>query len=148
MTDANTDKFRLNTDNVLGFGYQEYLSSIRGLAISQPGEYYKLRSALMKTIKRDAVGALYRSIFNALSLGKDADEQVIQADEGSIVLGRGVYIPQYPSQKVNDLAIRIAGVLGEELNKVVDLLMPDEFESIASKKLQVKGAANAIEFSV
>ncbi len=102
----------------------------------------------MKTIKRDAVGALYKSIFNALSLGRDAEERVIKADQGTIVLGRDEYISQYPSQKVNDLAIRIAGVLGEELNKVVDLLMPDEFESIASKKLQVKGAANAIEFSV
>jgi hypothetical protein len=142
------DKFRLNTDNVLGFGYQEYLSSIRGLAISSPGEYYKLRSELMKTIKRDAVGALYTSIFNALSLGLDAKEHTIQADKGAIVLGEEPYIPQYPSQKVNDLAIRIASVLGEELNKVVDLLMPDEFESIAAKKLQIKGAASAIDISV
>jgi hypothetical protein len=143
---ADDDKFRLNTDNVLGFGYQEYLSSIRGLAISQPGEYYKLRSELMKTIKRDAVGALYTSIFNALSLGRDAKENNI--GRGSVQLGRGEYVPQYPSQKVNDLAIRIASVLGEELNKVVDLLMPDEFESIASKKLQIKGASNAIDISV
>ena len=142
------NKFQLDTDDVLGFGYQEYLSSVRGLAISNPGEYYKLRSELMKTIKRDAVGALYKSIFNALSLGKDVNGRTIQSPDGSTVLGRAPFVPQFPSQKTNDVAIRIASVLGEELNKVVDLLMPDEFESIASKKLQIKGASSAIDISV
>ena len=139
----NNNKFLLDTDDVLGFAYSEFLSAIRGLAISHPGEYYTLRSNLMKTIKRDAVGMLYKSIFNALSLGCDKDRNPINGTNYS--LGRAPYVPQYPSQKVNDIAIRVASILGEELNKVVDLLMPDEFESIASKKLQIKGAANAIQ---
>ena len=142
---SSSNKFELNTDDVLGYAFQEYISSIRGLAISNPKEYYALRSEVMRTIKRQAVGNLYKSIFNALSLGCDVNGQTIQAPNGSITLGRGVYIPQYPSQKVNDMAIRIASVLGEELNKIIDLLLPDEFESIASKKLQIKGASGAID---
>ena len=143
----SVNKFELDTDDVLGFAFQEYLSSIRGLAISSPAEYYKLRAQLMKTIKRDAVGALYKSIFNALSLGCDVNGNPISAG-GSTSLGRGTLVPQFPSQKVNDLAIRVASVLGEELNKVVDILMPDEFENIAAKKLAIKGASSAIDVSV
>ena len=144
---SSNNKFLLDTDDVLGFAFQEYLSSIRGLAISSPSEYYKLRAVLMKTIKRDAVGALYKTIFNALSLGADANGNAISAG-GSTALGRAPLVPQFPSQKVNDLAIRVASVLGEELNKVVDILMPDEFESIASKKLAIKGASSSIDVTV
>lgn len=136
------NKFRLNTEDVLGFAFQEYLSSIRGMAISEPARYYKLRAQVMKQIKRDAVGALYKTIFNALTEGTDKDGTPIGE------LGRGPLIPMFPSQKTNDLAIRIASILGEELNKVVDIILPDEFETIASKKLAIKGAASSIDVRV
>jgi hypothetical protein len=143
------NKFELDTEDVLGYGYQEYLSNIRGVAISQSSEYYKLRSALMRTIKRDAVKNLYTSIFQALSKGCDINGRPIQSDEGNgtVVLGRGSLVPMYPSQKVNDFAVEVSAMLGEHLNKIVDLLMPDEFEKIAAKKLQIKGAANSIDIS-
>ena len=141
------NKFQLNTDDVLGLQYSQFISNIRGVAIANPAEYYKLRAQLMQTVKRDAVGALYNSIFNVLTKGVDINNQPIQAPGGSVVLGRGEYVPQYPSQKTNDFAIHCASILAEHLNKVVDILLPDEFESIASKKLAIKGASKAIDIS-
>ena len=136
----STNKFELDTDDVLGFAYSEYISNMRGMAIAQPAKYFQLRSDVMKTVKRDAVGSLYKSIFNILSKGTDLKGASIGA------LGDDPrYIPHYPSQKINDFAIEVAASLADSLNKVVDILMPDDFEKLASQKLLIKGKSSAID---
>ena len=93
---SNDDsKFRLDPNDVLGFGFQQY-----------PGDYYKLRAEVMKQVKVDACRNLYTTIFNILSKGR-------KFDGGSIgVFGTGDFVPLYPSHKINDFSISVAAQLG------------------------------------
>jgi ribonucleotide reductase beta subunit family protein with ferritin-like domain len=43
MADSSTNKFFLDTNDSLGFAYQEYVADIRALALSKPAEYFQLR---------------------------------------------------------------------------------------------------------
>ena len=135
------EKFRLDTDDILGFSYQEYINKQRGLAISNPSAYFTLRANVMKRVKRDAVGALYKTIFNALSLGQDAKEQPLDSTN----LGSSSSIPKYPSNLINDIAISISASLASSLDQVVDILLPNDFDKIATSKLTVKAGAKTID---
>ena len=139
MSDIEASKFFLDTDDVLGFAYQQYVSNIRGLALSKPSEYYQLRAQVMKQVKTDAVKNLYKTIFQILSKGR-------KFDGGSIgVFGTGDYVPSYPSQKINDFTISVAAQLGDALNQVIDIILPDDFEKLARAKLSIQGKSSAID---
>lgn len=135
-----TNQFQLNTNDVLGFDYEMYVSSIRALALSKPDEYFKLRRDVLQKVKKDAVGNLYKTFFNVLSLGQDIDGRAI-GKLGS----NDEFRPCYPSQKINDFAISVASDLADHINRCIDIILPDDFEKIASNKLNLKGRASVIE---
>ena len=141
MADANAqnNKFFLDTDDVLGFSYQEYVATVRALALSKPGDYFDLRREVLKKVKSDAVGRLYRTLFDVLSNGTDFDGRPIST------LGTGNFKPHYPSQKINDFCIQCASDLADHLNRAIDIILPNDFEQIASNKMSLKGRANMIE---
>lgn len=133
------NKFKLDTDDVLGFNYQAYVAEIRSLALSKPAEYFQLRKEVLKKVKTDAVGNIYKTLFNVLSKGHDLTDHPIGK------LGTGGYVPAYPSQKINDFAIQVASDMADHINRAVDIILPDDFEKLASGKLSLKGRANVIE---
>ena len=133
-----TANFELDTNNVLGFGYEQYVGNIRALALSDPKAYFKLRNEVMKQVRTDAVGNLYKTFFAVLHQGQ-------KLGGGNIgILGLGDYIPNYPQQKINDLALSAANDMSGWIDKVVDILLPDDFEKLASAKLNLKGKSLTI----
>ena len=139
---ADEAKFRLNTDDVLGFNYQAYVADVRALALSKPDQYFKLRKDVLEKVRRDAVGDVYKTLFNVLSAGTDKAGAPI-----GTVFGRGVYIPHYPSQKINDFAIEVASDMADHINRAIDIILPDDFEKLAAGKLNLKGRANTIDIA-
>ena len=133
------NKFQIDTNDVLGFDYQAYVAEVRALALSRPADYFQLRKEVLLKVKSDAVGNLYKTLFHVLSKGTDLAGRPIGR------LGRDGLIPGYPSNKINDFAIMVASELGEFLNEAIDLILPDDFEKLASGKLSLKGRANVIE---
>ena len=59
--------------------------------------------------------------------------------------GTGDYVPKFPSHKINDFSISVAAQLGESLNKIIDILLPDDFTKLASSKLEIQGKASSID---
>ena len=112
---------------------------MRALALTKPGEYFTLRQQVQKKVKEDAVAQVYKTVFNVLTLGKNSISQPIG------LLGTGNYIPGYPSQKVNNIAIQGARIMAEFLDSVCDIILPGDFETLASSKMALKGRANVIE---
>ena len=137
--------FKLDTNDVLGFSYQEYLNNVRAIAIGKPQEYFELRSAVMEKVKRDAVKNLYETLFAVLSTGKDSAGNDIAASGGTIKLGAGKYVPSYPTQKINDLVLNMAHKLGEDLSDVIDIILPDDFDKLAGAKLTIQGRSSEIK---
>ena len=133
------NQFFVPTDDVLGFEYQAYVAKVRSLALATPSEYFELRRVVLKQVKSDAVGSLYNTIFNVLTEGRDIKGNPIGA------LGRSEEMrPHYPSQKVNDFAIEVCGVMADHLNRAIDLILPDDFQKLAEGKLNLKGRADTI----
>ena len=137
-----TANFRLDTDDVLGFNYQAYVADVRALALSKPAEYFELRKEVLEKVRRDAVGDVYKTLFNVLSKGTDKNGNVIGAK-----FGAGSYIPNYPSQKINDFAIEVASDMADHINRAIDIILPDDFEKLAAGKLNLKGRANTIDIA-
>ena len=135
-------KFFLETDDVLGFSYQSYLSSIRGHSLAKPSEYYQMRAAVSKSVKSEAVKNLYTTIFQILKNGRKYDGGTVPNSFG---FGTGDLVPNFPSHKINDYSIEIASTLGEALNKIIDILLPDDFTKLASAKLSIAGKASSID---
>jgi hypothetical protein len=132
------NKFKLDTNDVLGFAYQEYVADIRSMALAKPADYFQLRKDVLKSVKNDAVSALYQTLFNVLSKGTTLKGQPIGK------LGSSLH-PNYPSQKINDFCIQVASDLADHINRAIDIILPDDFEKLASGKLNLKGRANVIE---
>lgn len=135
---ATENKFQLDTNDVLGFSYQEYVADIRAMALAKPADYFLLRKEVLKSVKNDAVSALYKTLFNVLSKGTNLDGRPIGR------LGSELH-PNYPSQKINDFCIQVASDLADHINRAIDIILPDDFEKLASGKLNLKGRANVIE---
>ena len=135
----NSNKFQLDTKDVLGMNYSSYVDSMRALALTQPGVYFTTRQTVQKKVKEDAVGKFYDTIFNVLHAGTDLQGRPIG------LLGTGNYVPGYPSQKINDLAIQGAQLMAEFLDTVCNIALPGDFATLASNKMSLKGRANVIE---
>jgi hypothetical protein len=141
---SETNKFMLDTNDVLGFSYQSYVSKIRALALSKPDKYFTLREEVLKSVKNDAVGNLYKTLFAVLSKGETLAGDPIGSD--AKLGGRaGQFCPGYPSQKINDFCIQVAQDLADHINRAIDIILPDDFEKLAAGKLNLKGRANVIE---
>ena len=141
------NQFQLDTNDVLGFAYQEYVAEIRAIALQTPAEYFKLRKDVLKSVKTEAVGNLYKTLFAVLSNGQTLTGGTIGSN---MLVGRhlggvnGLH-PSYPSQKINDFCIQVASDLADHINRAIDIIFPDDFEKLAAGKLNLKGRASVIE---
>ena len=131
-----TTNFRIDSSNILGFDYEAYIADVRALALSNPAEYFKLRKIVMEKVRRDAVGSIYTTFFNVLTAGTDVNDDAISGFD---------YKPCYPSDKVSLFAQKAAKHMTQFCNECVDIILPDNFEKLAERKLNIKGQANTIE---
>ena len=136
-----TTNFKVNTNDVLGFDYEAYIADVRALALSEPSKYFALRKIVMEKVRRDAVGSIYETFFNVLTSGTDKDGQPIT---GFNINGSRAR-PCYPSDKVSAFAQEAAKHMTQFCNECVDIILPDDFEKLAERKLNIKGKANTIE---
>ena len=59
--------FEINTDDYLGFEYEEYLNNINAMAISKPSDYYKMRAELLARVKKKVVKDVYDAYYKLLT---------------------------------------------------------------------------------
>ena len=128
--------FRVDTNDILGFNYESYISTVRATALSDPKTYFALRKTVMEKVRRDAVGSIYTTFFNVLTSGTDVNDDPISGFD---------YQPCYPSDKVSLFAQKAAKHMTQFCNECVDIILPDDFEKLAERKLNIKGQANTIE---
>ena len=128
--------FRVDTNDVLGFNYEAYIADVRAIALSDPSKYFALRKTVMEKVRRDAVGSIYTTFFNVLTAGTDVNDDAISGFD---------YKPCYPSDKVSLFAQKAAKHMTQFCNECVDIILPDNFEKLAERKLNIKGQANTIE---
>ena len=125
--------FEIDTNDYLGFEYEEYLNSINAMAISKPSEYYALRARILKDVKKKAVKEVYDVYYKLLTT----------QDFGKY---NGVdLVPHYPTQKASKFALEASATTNAILNKALEIVLPANYADIANSKLKQKGEAGRID---
>lgn len=119
--------FEVDPDNFLGFQHDEYKNACYALAISKPEEYYKMRSEVHSSIKREALKDLYATFYHVLSSGTKKD--------GTTKIVNTPVPPNYPAQKASDLALDACATLMPVVERVIDILLPMHGTEVAQKRL-------------
>ena len=126
--------FELNTLDVLGSGFRNYLSEIRALSLTNPKSYFLLRKEISTKIVDIPVALIYKTIFCALTKGQEINGDAL-ASTPAYGAGTDCYVPQYPSQKANIIAMRLAEILEQEMEQILQTLLPLSFDNVASTSL-------------
>ena len=126
--------FELNTLDVLGSGFRTYLTDVRALSLTNPKGYFLLRKEISTKIVDIPVSLIYKTIFLALTKGTNVEGEAL-SEVIPYGAGRECLIPQYPSQKANIIAMRLAEIMEQEMEHILETLMPLSFDNVASTSL-------------
>ena len=125
--------FEIDTDDYLGFEYEEYLNNVNAMAISKPSEYYKMRAELLSEVKKKVVKDVYTAYYTLLTT------KVVGKFNGKDL------VPHYPTQKASKFALEASATTNAILNKALELVLPVNYSDIANQKLIQKGQADKID---
>ena len=64
-----SSSFKVDPNNFLGHSYQDFLSKMYALALSNPTEYFKLRRTIIDKVRRDSITLLYDQFYEVLTKG-------------------------------------------------------------------------------
>jgi hypothetical protein len=128
--------FKIETDDYLSYNYDEYRNSLYALALTKPSEYFALRSKVLAAVKKKAINNVYETFFNILSNGQVEGNAMLDT-----VRAGG---PAYPKQLVTKIALKAARTLDSILNEVIEIILPQDFKTLANLSMVTKSQADAI----
>ena len=142
---AAAENFKIDPSNYLGLEYNSFRTKLYKLALTNTEKYFEIRENLIKKMELDAIGNLYDSFHNALTKGVANDGSPlfpIGSTSGMFGSSSTVNVaPNFPSQKVAQLCLDASATLNELIESVISILMPENFETIMTKKLADIGNA-------
>jgi hypothetical protein len=130
------ENFKIETDDYLSYNYDEYRNSLYALALTKPSDYFALRSLVLAAVKKKAVANVYETFFNVLSKGIVDNNAMLET-----VRTGG---PAYPKQLVTKIALKAARTLDIILNEVIEIILPQDYKTLANLSMVTKSQANGI----
>jgi len=131
----STDRFFIETDDFLGYKFEEFKNEQYANALSTPSEYFKLRKEVLKQVKNDAVSDMYLTFFNLLSKG-------ISKDGSQIGTTKVLDPPCYPQQLVSKFALKAASTMEKIIDEALEIILPIDIKSLATKRLEDQSKQN------
>ena len=133
--------FKVDTADLLGFKYQAYIAAVRGLALSKPDQYFEMRAQVMEGVRAKIIEDLYDTLYSVMSVGRDKNgDQIVNGG----LFGNTVYVPNYPQDKINNFCVEAVTNMSDDINRCLDIILPDDFHKLAADKLELKGRGNTI----
>ena len=120
----------------LGINYENYCNNIYSLSLSQPTTYYTMRNKLLKDLNTELLEKTHSVIFNILRYG----QLTANGDNYTDSLK-----PNYPSELCNQISMSIAKSYQVEVKKIIKILLPPDYESLAKSSLSSKTLAESID---
>lgn len=145
-----SDKMMLEPEVLTGLAFKKWKNKMYSLALSSPKQYYHLREAVLDSVQTEIVKDLYKIFYNALVHGTDKNGRVIEAAADSAKgLGAAQLVSSgekvnYPTHLVNNISMSAVVSLEESINQIVDILVPQDLDKIASTKMTITGKAESI----
>ena len=133
--------FRVNTDNALGFEYDEYKSRLYQLALTNTKDYFALRNAVYSNIKKGMIKQLYNTFFNLMTSGSLTKTDGTPGAKGSAINTSGVtfdFEPNYPEDEVNKISLQAAKTLEVLLRQALDIIIPKDYYQLAEDRAREK----------
>ena len=130
MSINSADRFGVNTDNYLGFEYESYKRQQYAAALTKYSDYAKVREDVIKSVQRDAVGNMYKTISAILISGKDLGGKQI------VLINGNAASPNFPAQDVSKIALAASETLNDILLEVVEKIMPSDHLELAYKRMK------------
>ena len=124
-----------NPQDILGLQFSQYKQKVYSLSITNPTEYFATREKMEEILKRVLVTNMYDVIYNLLRYG------IINDGTGEKEVCIGKSKPNYPSNLVNDEAIKISATLNTIIDEIIDIIHPSDYEALALDKMRIKAKA-------
>ena len=140
--DADNLKFEQLKDKMdspidyLGIHYESYCNSIYSLSLSQPTEYYAMRNLLLKDLNTELLENTHATVFNILRYGQLKADGVNYTNKLK---------PNYPAELCNQISMSIAESYQVEVKKIIQILLPPDYESLAKSSMSSKTLAQSID---
>ena len=120
----------------LGINYESYCNSIYSLSLSQPTEYYAMRNLLLKDLNTELLENTHATVFNILRYGQLKADGVNYTNKLK---------PNYPAELCNQISMSIAESYQVEVKKIIQILLPPDYESLAKSSMSSKTLAQSID---
>ena len=141
--------FQIDPADYLSIDYESFRDDMLELALSSPAQYFKLRKAVLKQVKREACITQYNVYYSLLTLGNKADgaTSIFQGLGGGDLPSeevRTAFKPHYPKQLCNQFALGASKTIDKIAEDAVELILPRDFKSIANERTSTKSRAIGI----
>ena len=119
----------------LGLNYKSYVDKVYALALKNPTTYYESRDKTKQLLIKKLITDSFDTIFDLLRYGQIGDEMVTPSD----------YVPSYTTVKCQNYGMDVAKTFEIEIvDKVLEILFPADFQSLAKNSMIAKAATNSI----
>ena len=132
---ADPTAVKRNPQDILGLQFSQYKQKVYSLSVTNPTEYFATREKMEEILKRVLVTNMYDVIYNLLRYGiinDNGTEKQVCVSSAS---------PFYPSNMVNDEAIKISATLNSIIDDIINIIHPSDYEALALDKMRLKAKA-------
>lgn len=144
MANVNDNQsFRVDPNVYLGHKYNSYKDKLFAFSVAQPSNYLKLREQITTALKTDLIDVVYKLVFNALTQGTI----VTNGNTQFLVSGNGLdgsLAPNFPPQKVGEIALSASATFDKLMDEVVELIIPISFNKVVEKSLDLGARASIV----
>ena len=130
-----TNDFKIDTGDYLGIKYESFKDEMLALALAEPSEYFKLRKAVLATVKQQAVEDQFNIYYNLLTAGKDKrGGDILKTGAGVSGDTAAKFVPNYPKQLTSQFALGAAKPIDKIAEEAVEILLPKDYKSISQDR--------------
>ena len=130
-----TNDFKIDTGDYLGIKYESFKDEMLALALAEPSEYFKLRKAVLQTVKQQAVEDQFKIYYNLLTAGKDkTGGDILRGGAGVREDTALKFAPNYSKQLTSQFALGAANTLDKIAEEAVEILLPKDYKSISQDR--------------
>ena len=140
--------FRIDTSNYLGIEHSNFKNKLMEIALVTPSDYFELREFVLSSVKEQAIKNFYDTIYYVLSEGKLRATDAVgsaAANDGTAARRAGIFKPNYPKQKITEIALQGAKTMDNIIDDVIEIILPIDYQNLAQQRLARKGEARGIE---
>ena len=133
--ERTTNDFKIDTGDYLGIKYESFKDEMLALALAEPSEYFRLRKAVLETVKQQAVEDQFNIYYNLLTAGKDKrGGDILKTGAGVSGDTAAKFVPNYPKQLTSQFALGAAKTIDKIAEEAVEILLPKDYKSISQDR--------------